>query len=224
MVHFQSTMFCELDDHQFLRLSDGFWKGFINPWVVELSAHWGNAIFKTWKSVESGCSHSTMMKCREITVEASLAGAVRLQRQREGRVVFIPAGADRWIGKCSTKSFFCWTILELKHCVLEPSPDLSAMSVCLCCRYVSDASDSYRCRWPHLRQQCPAGVQYTARTAVFLCGASDRWGWVSRHLHTKYRVTALVQCHARYKHTVRTNTCKTASTTQQSHLLNAHLC
>lgn len=187
MVHFQSAMFCELDDHQFLRLSDGFCKGFINPWVVGLSAHWGNVIFKTWKSVESGCFHSTMMKCREITVEAGhrwRCAAVVSEGRQNG---FHSSRCRQLDRQVLHKKLLCWTNLELKHCV----PLLTRLP-CLCCRYVSDASDSHRCRRPHLRQQRPAGVQYTARTAIFLCGASDRWGWVSRHLHTKYRLIALV--------------------------------
>lgn len=54
---------------------------------------------------------------------------------------------------------------------------LTCLCVCLSCRYVSDAGDSYRCRWPHLRQQRQAGVQHTSRTTLFFCGATDRYAW-----------------------------------------------
>ena len=86
-----------------------------------------------------------------------------------------PAGAGRWIDTLSVTSLFVKPFLN-RIAEVESSPDLSVMSVRLSCRYVGDAGDSYRCRWPHLWQQCQAGVQHTARTAVLLCGASDRWG------------------------------------------------
>lgn len=144
-----------------------------------------NVLFKSWKSpkLENECFHPTMMKCREIIiVDTSLTGGV----QKECFSFPFPIQAEQagesahtlWQA-CFVKPFLNW--------ITESSPDLSVMSVCPSCRYVGDAGDSYRCWWPHLRQQCQAGVQHTAGTTVFLCGASDRWGWKQNpglHLQT----------------------------------------
>lgn len=166
------------------------------------STHGGNIMFylKHENHLNCGCVHPTMMKCREILVETSLTGAVPLQCLREGRVfqsLSHPAGAGRWIGTHSVTSLFVKPFLN-RITEVESSPDLSVMSVCLSSRYVSDAGDSYRCWWPHLWKQCQAGVQHTARTTVFLCGASDRWGKktepcpgsIDIYTTTKYRLTA----------------------------------
>lgn len=59
---------------------------------------------------------------------------------------------------------------------------VSVLYVSLRRRYVGDAGDGDGRRWPHLRQQRPAGVQHLAGTAVLLRGASDWWGTESEDL------------------------------------------
>lgn len=66
-----------------------------------MSTHWGDVIFKTWKSVRAGCFHLAMMECEGIRGETSFADAVQLQCLRKGKVF---ASAGRWISKRSTTS------------------------------------------------------------------------------------------------------------------------
>lgn len=180
-----------------------------------MSTRWGNVIFKTWKSVRAGCFHLAVMGREGIRGETSFADAVQLQCLREGKVF---ASAGRWISKRSATSLSVKPFLKLEHWGIESSPDLSAMSMCLSCRYISDAGDSYRCWWPHLWQQCPAGVQHIARTAVFLCGAPDRWARVYRHLqHNQRQPQTLIYCHTKTPKHKKAQWTNAANVTQQAY-------
>lgn len=160
-----------------------------------LSTHGGNLMFylKTWKitKVESGCfPPPTMMKCREIIAGTGLAGAAQAAASvKKGRVFFIShpnsAGAGRRISIFSVTCLFVKLFLN-RITEAESSPDWTVVSVLLSRRYVSDAGDSDRCWWPHLRQQRQAGVQHSAGTTLLLCGASDRWGW-KRNRHCSHQ-------------------------------------